>query len=181
MTQKIFTELDHRLSVVPRWGILHTIQNQSVAEHVHNVVRITERIGVGWFGLDHQELLTAIMWAHHHDDEESLTGDLPTMVKPFFDEGAFIDAHRDLLTYTVLPPEKITDIVKLADKMEGLYFLAMEMQLGNKFAVNHYEEEFDIISKFASRFNAEQEMLVFDWLMSMRDPLRSTRYSRRGR
>lgn len=178
-----FSELDHRLSVVKRWGILHTVQDQSVAEHVHNVVRIVTRIGPGWFGLDHIELLTAILWAHHHDDEESLTGDLPTMVKPWFDEGNFIDNHRDLLQATVLPPEKITKIVKLADKMEGMYFLAMEMALGNHFVVNHYDDEIPRIAKYAKEnFDDRVELAVVDWLSNLsHKPLRSTRYSRRGR
>lgn len=182
MSNPIFDELDHRLSVVKRWGILHTLQNQSVAEHVHNVVRITLRIGVGWFKLSGEELFTALLWAHHHDDPESLTGDMPTMSKPWFDEGAFIDAHKDLLDYTVLPPQHIVDIVKLADKMEGYYFLAMENALGNQFSYPHFQAEFHIIETFAGKIwgPGNIQRRVVEWMKEVGGP-RSTRHSRRGR
>jgi hypothetical protein len=179
---KIFSELDHRMSVVPRWGILHTLQDQSLAEHVHNVVRITSRIGPMWFNLNHEELLTALMWAHHHDDEESLTGDLPAMVKPYFDEAAFIDEHRDLLQATVLPPEHIVNIVKLADKMEGYHFLRMEWALGNKFIENHLDAEPSIIHEYINKTYGvvhKLHMLFDDWRSNL--DTKSTRYSRRGR
>lgn len=178
---KIFNELDHRLSVVRRWGILHTLQDQTVAEHVHNVVRITIKIGAGWFKLDHEELLTAIMWAHHHDDEEALSGDLPSMVKPYFDVEAFRADHADLLLVPMAVPEHIENIVKLADKMEGMYFLAMEIALGNQFAFSHFDEEFGIITEFSRKFDRKVQLTVGDWLAELRYPLKSTRHSRRGR
>lgn len=182
-TKPVFSDLDHRLSVVKRWGILHTIQNQSVAEHVHNVVRITMRIGYNWFHLDRDQMLTAIIWAHHHDDAESLTGDLPTMVKPWFDEDEFEMAHEDLLTVTTLPPDDIENIVKLADKMEGLYFLYMERALGNLYADYHVDAELPIIQKFIVRVWGKDSPILKKfgaWETSIRK-IRSQRHSRRGR
>lgn len=180
-----FGELDHRLSVVKRWGILHTHQNQSVAEHVHNVVRIVTRIGPAWFGLSKEELLTAILWAHYHDDTESLTGDLPSMVKPYFDEYKFEREHEDLLPPALqqLPPEHIAKIVKLADLMEGMHFLAIETALGNKFVSNHYKYEFLRIAQYAEQtFMQDTAKKVFDWLDDLKENWpRSRRYSRRGR
>lgn len=178
-----FDELDHRLSVVKRWGILHTIQTQSVAEHVHNVVRITARIGASWFDLDTEELLTAILWAHHHDDEEALTGDLPTMVKPYFEEANFAEDHSDLLQTTMLPPRRITDIVKLADLLEGFHFIATERKLGNHFVDAHFSNYHDEIYQFIVKSTLPNEV----WkgrvvgMMAHIATYTSTRHSRRGR
>lgn len=177
-----FTELDHRLSVVKRWCILHTLQEQSVAEHVHNVVRIVYRIAGPWFDLNHQELLTAVTYAHFHDDEESLVGDPPAMIKPYFDSAAFRADHADLLTVDTDPPARIRNIVKLADKMEGMQFLAMELALGNQYVREHYKAEFGIIGQMVKeRFDQPVYLKVMDWLSELDTwPPKSTRHSRRG-
>lgn len=178
-----FSELDHRLSVVKRWGILHTIQTQSVAEHVHNVTRMAYRIAASWFGLKGEELLTVMMWAHHHDDEESLTGDIPTMVKPYFEEGNFIEDHSDLLQATVLPPQHIVDIVKLADLLEGFHFICTEMKLGNQFVKAHHDNYYDEIYQFVKRSTIPNDLWVnkIKFLMQHFEEYQSTRHSRRGR
>lgn len=141
----IFGELDHRMSVVKRWGILHTIQTQSVAEHVFNVERIAIHIAQEWFGLYKTDDLWRIYEAaHYHDDEEALTGDLPAMMKPYFDEKTFKLDHGDLIKQRVVDPQ-IRKIVKLADKLEGYHFLCIENQLGNAYSMNHLEAEWPII------------------------------------
>lgn len=168
----IFDELDHRLSILPRWSILHTIQKQNVAMHVHNVVRITWRISVAWFKLPQDELLTAIMWAHHHDDNESISGDIQAPAKMYFAKDTFEGEHEHL--FDVRPPEHIEKIVKLADRMEWIYFLKMELALGNSFVRVQYLENMQKLLKLAATsFGPEIQSKVVGWIDSIDDKSRN--------
>ena len=121
---KIFNELDHRLSTVRRWGVLVTVQDQSLAEHLVNVERIATRIAQYWFHIEDTEKLYRIsQLALHHDNLEVLSGDLPAMVKPYFAEKEFAEDHKDLVPWSYDPDPDIRMIVKLADKLEGYHFL----------------------------------------------------------
>lgn len=176
----IFNDLDHRLSVVKRWGILHTIQTQSVAEHTFNVERIAIRIAKQWFQFTERDTLWEIMkWAHHHDDLEALTGDLPSMVKPYFAETTMHHEHADILKERN-PPLAAKLVVKLADMMEGYYFLMMERALGNAYAENHIQHEPGRILAWVRENCPDVLGKVENWLTVTRQP-RSTRWSRRGR
>ena len=142
----IFNELDHRLSVVKRWSVVQTIRQQSVAEHSYNVAVIALRIAEQWYGINGGAALTAILKrALFHDWWESITGDAPTYMKRFIDESSAItefeandvsegvdlgDVNRDV--YRI--------IVKMADYIDALIFLRMEVSLGNKSVVNHIRE-----------------------------------------
>ena len=181
MTNPIFDDLDLRLSTVKRWSILHTQQKQSVAEHVHNVTRITVRIGVNWFGLSSEQLLSAMIWAHHHDDLEAIMGDPPSMVKPFIAEDSLLRANEELFPIlTDHPPQHIENIVKLADRLERYYFLAMEVALGNEYCRDHFTEEFKLINAWVKdRFERRIQLLVHDWMKSVENP-RSYRTPRVG-
>lgn len=174
----IFNELDHRMSVIKRWGILHTIQRQSLAEHCFNVARIATAIWVPWLEGRSDLIDKVYEWALHHDDEEVLTLDLPSMVKPYFDDGKFREDHKDLLRVHRPYNTDVKNCVKLADKMEGYYFLAMENALGNRYSEEHFKLEKPIILKLV-RDTFDEKVLgkVENWLTVSANP-RSTRFNR---
>lgn len=176
----IFNELDHRLSVVKRWAILHTIQQQSVAEHCFNVERIARRIAVQWFNLPQQELNEISQYALHHDDLESIMGDPPTMIKPYLDEKAMANDHQDIVP-TPLVAEHLRAIVKLADLLEGYHFICIERLLGNKFVENHFKNyPAEISNHVKSCFSSSVAAKVRSLMQDMATDI-SERHSRRGR
>lgn len=184
MIELIFGELDHRLSVVKRWAILHTVQTQSVAEHVFNVERIALRIAKQWFGIDDTETKWQIVkWAHHHDDFEALSGDLSTMVKPYFREEEFEREHEDLIERRSPKTDFVKRIVKLADILERWHFLSMEMMLGNEFVKRHWEKARDETKEYVcNNFDGGGVLWAKFVEPTLADMVYvSTRHSRRGR
>jgi hypothetical protein len=179
MNTRIFNELDHRLSVVKRWAILHTVQTQSVAEHIFNVERILYQIADAWFCLDDTATAKLLKAAHFHEEEEALSGDLPSMVKPYFDTSEFIQHHSDSLTYSNVLSDLgyLGTILKLADKMEGYRFLCMEERLGNQYIKNHLDDEYEIIVKFAVVFSPAVLEALEEWMVKQRK-VESTRFNR---
>lgn len=132
-----FGELDARLSWVTRWTVVNTLKKQSVAEHCFNVERIALMVAVEWLKWKDSNLLFEVSQiALHHDDDEAVTGDLPSPAKWALGE-KWIDAHRDLWYNR---PGQAHDIVKLADKMEAFWFLTMERKLGNTYIAAYLKE-----------------------------------------
>lgn len=182
----IFNELDHRLSVVPRWSLLMTIRKQAVAEHVFNTERMAVNIAITWFDItDKARLFDIMYWAHHHDDLEALMADPPTMVKPYIDEAAMAIDHSDLIPIRSGNVNQVDkNIVKLADLLEGFHFIAMEERLGNRYTAQHSKNYFSEIESFidkawpANSYNLRKKVnaLMKGWLIED-----STRFSRGGR
>jgi 5'-deoxynucleotidase YfbR-like HD superfamily hydrolase len=154
----IFDELEQRLSVVPRWTILHTIQKQSVAEHCFNVERIALTIAEEWFNITDKLILFSIsQLALHHDDEEALTGDIPATAKKYIK----VDMLPMYTNYT----SEDYDIVKLADLMEAWWFLNQEFKMGNGYMLPHRARCREKAVEFAKeQFNEGIAQLVRYWV-----------------
>ena len=148
----IFNELDQRLSIVPRWVILRTIQKQSVAEHLFNVERIAVQIAIEWMGIKDPTIIFSIsQYALHHDDDEALTGDIPSTAK------SFVQVSRvDEVRHWAKNSDDVIRIVKLADLLEAVWFLLMERKLGNHYIAKHLEAcQSKVISYAISKFDKE--------------------------
>lgn len=144
-----WTELDYRLSVVKRWQVVSTIRTQSVAEHQHNVAVIAERIAREWFDIKSiVELYTIQKFALTHDAFEAIMGDPPSYMKPYVDETrAEMDLGHLLPELPMDPDGETRHIVKVADYIDALTFLMMEMSHGNH-SVKHH------LNKTSTRFEA---------------------------
>lgn len=123
-----------RLATVPRWAVVSTIRNQSVAEHSFHVATLCL-----WLGPLHDDVYAGntsmgdvLTSALRHDEMESISGDVPSPIKPHM-EGTSMDmlgAKLDLDQYGC--SLAIKQIVKVADVLEALIFLNEEMGMGNK-------------------------------------------------
>lgn len=164
MANEIFDELDLRLSTVRRWTILHMIRQQSVAEHSYNVCILAERIAVHWFNIQDPGTLYNIQkWALRHDRSEAFTGDYPTIVKDLLDEAGLEARYADLL-----PTSKhqfdigVQQIVKLADRIDAIIFLKMEISMGNK-TVAHVAAsiERDLLERMLAWYDAKSSSILW--------------------
>lgn len=114
-----------RLSVVPRWCVVPTIQSQTVDQHVFHVTRtamwLTQYHIEATEAVSHESYsrfkLDVLEHALEHDDEEAATGDRPTPSKN-------VKHH-----YGMMPQQAV--VVKVADILEALAFLQEEKDMGN--------------------------------------------------
>ena len=127
----VFSEKDQRLSAVPRWVILRTIQRQNVATHCFNVERIARRIAIEWINED-VNCDAVSQYALHHDDDEALTGDIPSTAKDYI-QVSMVDNYHQWTNGN----EEVKRIVKLADLLEAVWFLLMEEKMGNSYITKH--------------------------------------------
>jgi hypothetical protein len=178
----IFSELDHRLSVVKRWGIVHTLQTQSVAEHAFNVTRISDKIAFQWFGItDAWVLLEINRHAQHHDDIEAVMGDIPSMIKDCIDEAELRHRYRDIIPMIDPPKNPITiKVVKMADILEAIIFLNLELSLGNRSVYRILEHHDDRLRTFMVDNNLPYWGHYIDMIQGMfKDGYISEPYDRR--
>lgn len=133
------------LSFVPRWTIVRTLRRQSVAEHSYYVTLYAGQIAdmVEWKG-NRANLLD---YALRHDLEEGYMSDIPgpskrkIVMKDKYHTiseqgninlyGEDYKNHSGMFSHSNDLPE-IKAIVKVADLLDECFFLATEMQLGNK-------------------------------------------------
>lgn len=133
----MITQFEERLSWVPRWCIVRTIQKQSVAEHSYRVAISAPRIAAMFGVTDVSQLYTIQRMALHHDKPEALSGDIAAPAKGWFRtrefEGHFVDRIGEMMSSN-LPLDK--RIVKIADLYEAIVFLYVEKSLGNNSVEN---------------------------------------------
>lgn len=106
-----------RLADVNRWNMVRTIRQQSVLEHSASVAFIAARLAAE-IGLCPK---TASYWALMHDIDETMTGDIPSHVKKAV-KRAGLDMNH-MADFEGVPAE-YAQIIKIADKIEGVYWLS---------------------------------------------------------
>lgn len=142
-----------RLSIVPRWTIVPTINQQSTADHSFHVSWIALWLtqyhcyqNLAWF--EREVLIYAIV----HDSSESISGDFPSSIKEI------IQPHFDFKTLDegMIPQisNATRNVVKVADCIDALLFLKEEMSMGNKRIQDVYNDV---------QFKANKSWYKFDW------------------
>lgn len=130
MKNWLWPEADKRLSVVPRWAIVNTIQKQTVSDHCFRVVRLIHRIGDN-VGVSPDAITVAMTRAIYHDDDEHVSGDVPSIAKKYLDtERLKQDFPAPMSSWQ--PSGTVAHLIKVADKVEAILFLRTEIALGNK-------------------------------------------------
>lgn len=121
-----------RLSVVPRWVIVPTIQKENVAMHCYQAVQ-TARWLLGFHadvynGGDEARLLQiqVMEYALDHDEDEAATGDKPS-------------SSKSGKTYHAGMPQ-FAIVVKVADILDMLAFLHQERMMGNTLLGDIFQE-----------------------------------------
>ncbi len=105
-----------RLVDVKRWNMVRTTRDQSVIEHSAAVSLIAARLAT----MLEMDPAQAAYWGLLHDIDESTTGDIPSHVKRAVMRNGF-----DMNTMTDFGgvPEPYRALIKLADKIEGCFWL----------------------------------------------------------
>lgn len=166
----IFSELDHRMSVVLRWSVVETIRKQNLSTHSYNVAIMADRIARR-LSSDLKIAHAAVLYALYHDKIESVTGDFPSYMKPHVDEQPIT------LMIDGLDEEETNDgsagddplvrfIVKSADYIDACIFLRMEISLGNRsvsYHLRHLEARFRRYVEESQGEVTADAHLVYDW------------------
>lgn len=155
---------------VRRWHTVAVTREQTVADHMHRVVLLTEEILrlLGYFNWDNTLTRNAMRWASIHDRSEYELGDIPTPAKRLIRQGVngtdpFLQAEltlegddREYLTISqrVGPNGECPlagYVVKVADTLEALNYLGI-------FGTGSHAN--DVWLDVAQRARAEIEMLT---------------------
>jgi hypothetical protein len=109
------------LAYVPRWGIVRTIRQQSVAEHSYFVTLLFLEI----MAVAHE---TVTPWhakaALIHDMDELHSGDIPAPYK------VHVNGPTCIKDSIPLPPKHL-ELLKIADLLEAELYLIGESRMGN--------------------------------------------------
>jgi 5'-deoxynucleotidase len=132
------------LAFVPRWQIAPRFRTQNVAEHSYFVALYTTEIvnRYKW----HWPLnmrLQAVECALYHDAVEARTGDMPGPVKRAVTDPDKLDAYEieqaEIMGFEIpVYDEDVLAVVKVADLIDELFHVAMEISMGNSLIVRQY-------------------------------------------
>jgi hypothetical protein len=143
-----------RLSAVPRWCVVRTLQNQNVAEHSFHVIWIAlwlvNRLPDPTI-IDTPQLILRAMC---HDEDEAITGDIPSPSK---------ESHirKDVSV--------IDTVVKIADTLEAGLFLHEEMAMGNTTVGPIMDWVASVGNEWASKIGLDYSTLYYE-LVEQCDP-----------
>ena len=127
----MLTVLEERLSYVPRWALIRTIQKQSVSDHLFRVALVAPRFAEKYWQIyNHRHLLDVVQYALKHDNLESVSSDIPSMVKDCVDEWKLTERYPEVERAYV--DEIVEAVVKAADLYEAAVFLSTEIAMGNR-------------------------------------------------
>jgi len=126
------------MSFVPRWSIIRTINQQSIADHSFYVALYTSNL-CRLLDLSDEVTVKAVTYALWHDVPERVTGDIPGPIKGLITSAPVLNHVEHTEIASLNGPETATSpgflvkrLVKSADYMDQCFFLATEMQMGNK-------------------------------------------------
>lgn len=127
------------LQHVPRWSIIRTIRQQSVAEHSYYVALYATFISQ-FLEMRIKDQMYVTQLALVHDFDEMMTGDLPTPYKANI-KAMYLGAEKYTSASTSMQLSIINteptnrkyceEVVKVADLFEAKMYLVDELSMGN--------------------------------------------------
>lgn len=136
MTHTVLEPQTRVLQHVPRWAIIRTIRQQSVAEHSYYVAMYATFIA-NHIKMKKSDVNWITQYALTHDFEEMISGDIPTPYKRHFrlDDDYMMTIPREMAssiqTNNTTLEKYCIEVVKVADIFEACMYLADEIAMGN--------------------------------------------------
>jgi 5'-deoxynucleotidase YfbR-like HD superfamily hydrolase len=148
--------MDKPVLVVSLADQLHFVRRGAETKRFHTAITLQENkvghhsFGVAWIvrllrpDMDPTRMGLLVMAALEHDTPEHITGDLPAPSKRSmglreqFGDFEAVLLGRVALTYSLQLSDEEARLLKLADAAEGALFCCSERMLGNKYAVEYY-------------------------------------------
>lgn len=157
MQSNILQPQSRILQHVPRWSIIRTIRQQSVAEHSYYVTLYATFISQ-FLKMRIEDQMYITQLALVHDFDEMVTGDIPTPYKANIKESIGAEKYRSASTsmqLSIINTEPTNrkyceEVVKVADLFEAKMYLMDEFYMGNN-TINRLIEDINSILVPAAR------------------------------
>jgi len=155
------------LQHIPRWAIIRTLRQQSVAEHSYYVAIYAAKLA-DELCLSKNDKLWCMTEALTHDFEEMVTGDIPSPYRSSFirnDKEILSAPHAMHLSITRSEPELgdvCKNIIEVADVFEACMFLADEFYMGNSTVKDLLSDLMSILEAKAVKLGSEIKNTLID-------------------